>query len=178
MAVTVRTPSGVREVSSAAFFAALGPDNVVAYVDLDGLHLWREGKDALVAKASPRGMSANAHGVAFASAARSGHGSGVGFMSWSGELRTLIAAPEELPGQAGCLKPSLSPDGRFVIAFSDLTPRPSLYRVDVASGVVTQLSSDAPPSSGEVAWVGGNLVWSTGEGRASLDVERGEVTVQ
>ena len=178
MAVTVRTVDGVKQVAPAAFFAALGPQNAVAYVDLEGLHLWKEGAATLVAKAAPRGMSANTHGVAFAASAQSGQGSGIAFMSWSGAVRTLISAPEELPGQAGYHKPALTPDGRYVVAFGDLTPRPSLYRISLVSGEAKLLSSDAPTAVGDPTWMGDRLVWSTGEGRASLDVERGEVTVQ
>lgn len=177
-ALTLRTANGVQQVTDSAYYAALGPQDAVAYVDSEGLHLWRDGKGKRVAKAAPRGLAANVHGVVFTAAAESGPGSGIAWMSWDGTTRALIAAPEGLPGMAGYLKPSISPDGRYVIAFSDLTVRPSVHRVDVSTGAVTQLLEDAPGAVGEPAWTGDEVVWSTGDGRAALNVTTGSLRVQ
>lgn len=176
LALTLRTSSGARSISKSAYFAALGPEDSVAYVNAAGLHLWRNGRDERIAAAAPRGLAANAHGVLFTSAAESGQGSGLSLMSWSGKLSTLIAAPETLPGQAGYHKPAISPEGRYALVFSDLTARPSLYRVALDNADTVMLVADAPSAAGELSWAGERLSWSTGDERVFLDVQTGEVS--
>lgn len=175
--IKVRTRTGEHVVSPAAWFAVLGPEDAVAWVGPEGLHLWQNGRSRWIAAATPRGLGAGPSGVAFTSAAEMGAGSGVSFMTWSGEVRELIPAPESLPGSAGYHKPAVSPDGRYVVAFGDLTPRPSIHRVELSTGTVVQLVEDAPSSVGPPQWLGDLLVWSTGDGRAALHVESGEVSV-
>lgn len=174
--VTVRTSSGEHVVSRGAYFAALGPEDRVAFVDERGLHLWENGRSRRLADATPRGLGAAPIGVAFTSAAEQGEGSGVSFMSWKGELRQLLPAPEGLPGPAGYHTPAVSPDGRFVVAFSDVTPRPSLHRVELSTGAATQISEDVPGIVGLPAWSGDVLIWSTGDARAALHVPTGELS--
>lgn len=173
--VTLRTAAGVTVVSKGAFFAALGPDDRVAFVDLQGLHLWRRGEAIRIAAASPRGMASNSTGVVFTSAAESGPGSGLSMMTWDGVLTTLVPAPEGLPGQAGLLNPAINADGRYAYAFSDLSPRPSLHRVDLRDGTTTQLAAEVPPAVGKLSVDGDRLSWFTGEQQVFVDAQTGEV---
>ncbi len=177
LSLQLRTAAGVKPVAQGAYFAALGPGERVAYLDGQGLKLWKDGTSVWISAAQPRGLGAAEAGAVFPSAAARGKGSGVALMSWDGAVRTLIPAPEELPGPAGYHAPALSPSGRYVVAFSDLTPRPSLYRVTLRTGAVEQLSADAPPIVGAPRWDGEVLRWSTGEGSAWLNVATGEVGI-
>lgn len=165
MRLLLETASESVEVAPAAFDGVQGPRGQVAFIGPDGLWLWAAGQSRFVARASAHGLAANDSGVLFATAAERGGGAGLAFATWSGALTTLIPAPEDLPGPAGYHHPALSPDGAWALAFSDLTPRPSLWRVRLDTREVSQLGGEIPSRAELPGWVEGRLSWTDGDGR-------------
>lgn len=176
MRLFLETGSESVEVAPAALDGVLGPRGQVAFLDRDGLRLWARGESRLVARASAHGLAANETGVLFATAAERGGGAGLAFVTWSGALTTLIPAPEDLPGPAGYHHPALSPDGALALAFSDLTPRPSLWRVHLDTREVAQVGGEIPSRADLPRWVAGRLCWTDGDGRqVAVDPHSGQV---
>jgi hypothetical protein len=151
-------------VAEGVLDAALAPDGQVAWLDAQGVHVLAAGARRFVARAAPHGIAVGTTGVLFNAAAQRGAGAGLAFATWEGTVRTLVPAPEDLPGPAGYHHPALSPDGRYALAFSDLTARPSLWRVTITTGELVQLAGDMPGASERPSWEDGRLRWSDGEG--------------
>jgi hypothetical protein len=167
------------EVAAAALDAVAGPKGNVAWLDHTGLHLWAEGRSRFIARASAHGLAANAAGVLFVTAAAHGGGAGLAFVTWSGEVTELVAAPEDLPGPAGFHHPALSPDGTLALAFSDLTPRPSLWRVRLSTRELSQLGGEIPSRAEQPRWALGKLSWKDAEGQlVAIDPHTGAVEIE
>lgn len=164
--VALKSPGRSLELAQDALEVSATMDGRVAFVNEQGLHLVTSGERRRVGPSAARGLHANEHGVAYTVPAKSGGGSGVAIATWDGTTRVVMPAAEGLPGPAGYFKPLQSPDGRFVFAWSNLTPRPSIWRVDVTSDAAPmELAPDVPGAASEITWVDGRLAWTTADGQ-------------